>query len=111
MGKLVIALCVAALSLIYVDGSATAADMVYKAPPAPVAAPPPPGPTRYYSDYGWFYGGWDYGPVGGYGPFADCNGTRCYVGPPSDYGPYGRRRFGQYYYGVSGGYYRGGWYN
>jgi hypothetical protein len=111
MRKPVIAVCLAAVSLIYVGGSANAADLVYKAPPAPVAEPPPPGPSRYYSDYGLFYGGWLYGPSGGYGPFADCNGSRCYIGPPPGDGPYGRRRYGQYYYGPTGGYYRDGWYN
>ena len=113
MRKLVIALWLAAISFVYAGGYATAADMapVYKAPPAAVAEPPPPGPTRYYSDYGLFYGGWLYGSSGGYGPFADCNGSRCYVGPPPAYGSSGRRHYGQYYYGVSGGYYRDGWYN
>jgi hypothetical protein len=111
MGKPVVALCLAAVSLIYVGGSANAADLVYKAPRAAVAEPPPPGPARYYSDYGLFFGGWGYGPSGGYGPFADCNGSRCYIGPPSGDGSYGRRRYGQYYYGLSGGYYRDGWYN
>jgi hypothetical protein len=114
MRKPVIALCLAAVSLIYVGGSANAADMVYKAPPAPVAEPPPPGPARYYSDYGLFFGGWGYGSLGGYGPFADCNGSRCYIGPPAsaDVGyTKVRRHYGQYYYGISGGYYRDGWYH
>ncbi len=103
MRKRIIALCLAAVSLIYVGGSANAADLVYKAPPAPVAEPPPPGPSRYYSDYRLFGELWT-----GYGPFYDCNGGRCYIGPPS---PDGRHRYGQYYYGSTGGYYRDGWYN
>jgi len=108
MRRVVIALCLGMVLPIYVGASANAADMVYKAPPAPrapVAEPLPPGPSRYYADYGWFSGGWPYGPDGGYGPFSDCNGTRCYIGRP------GRRHYGQYYYGPTGGYYRGGWYN
>ena len=101
MRKGVIAVCLMVLSPICAGGSANAADLVYKAPPAAVVAPPPPGPSRYYADYGWFWGGWPYGPDGGYGPFYDCNGSRCYIGPP------GRRHYGQYYYGPTGGYYRG----
>ena len=106
MRKLVIALCIGAAPIIYVSGQASAAELtpVYKAPPAQVVEPPPQGPTRYYSDYGWFSGSWPYGWYGGYGPFADCNGSRCYIGPPPDGG---RRHFGQYYYGPTGGYYRG----
>ena len=103
----VIALCLGAVSLICVGGSANAADMVYKAPPAAVVdEPPAPGPSRYYSDYRLFGELWT-----GYGPFYDCNGGRCYVGPPSPDGRSARRHFGQYYYGSTGGYYRGGWDN
>jgi hypothetical protein len=105
MRKLVIALCLGAAPIIYVSGQASAAELTstYKARGTQVVELPPQGPTRYYSDYGWFWGSWSYGPYGGYGPFADCNGSRCYVGPPLE----GRRHFGQYYYGPTGGYYRG----
>lgn len=105
MRKLLIALCLGAVSICDVGGQASAAELapVYKAPPSQAVEPAPQGPTRYYSDYGWFGGSWPYGWYGGYGPFADCNGARCYKGPPPD----GRRHFGQYYYGWTGGYYRG----
>ena len=101
MARLVTALCLVSLVTIYAGSPAGAADMrpVYKAPPAQVAEPMPPGPSRYYSDY-WNYGFWS-----GYGPFADCNGGRCYIGPPFQRGPHGRRQYGQYYYGPTGGYY------
>jgi len=91
------ALCLAAASPIYA-GAASAADMVYKAPP-PVyqAAPEAPRYHRYYWDYGWFTG---------YGPFLDCGGSRCYVAPVYQRGPRGRE-FGQYYYGPTGGYFHG----
>jgi hypothetical protein len=99
MRKLAIALCLATVSPVYLGGYANAADMVYKAP-APVMAPAPAPAQRsssYYWDYGWFTG---------YGPFLDCGGGRCYVGPVYQRGPRGRQ-FGQYYYGPTGGYYHG----
>lgn len=94
MRKLALALCMTVVPLVYAGTPANAADMVYKAPPAAVAEPARPGPSHYYPD--WY----DWGFHSGYGPFADCNGTRCYVGPPTN------RRYGTYYYGPRGGYYR-----
>jgi len=101
MRKLVIALCLAAVSSIYMDRYALAADMspVHKAQPAEVAQPLPPGPSRYYSDY-WNYGFWS-----GYGPFADCDGGRCYISVPYVHERHARRHYGQFYYGPTGGYY------
>jgi len=105
MRKLVIALSVAAaIPLVYVGGSANAADMSYKAPPPAREAEPAPaprGPSHYYVDWWW----WDWWPApgNGYGPYAECDGGRCYIGPP--YTNEGRRReYGQYYYGWKGGY-------
>ena len=113
MRKLVIALWLAAISFVYAGGSANGRRYyaVYKAPPAAVAEPPPPGPTRYYSDYGLFYGGWLYGSSGGYGPFADCNGSRCYIGPPPADGPLQPASLWPILLWPAGGYYRDGWYN
>ena len=57
----------------------------------------------YYSNGYWFGGGW-------YGPYRDCNGSRCYLGPPYVYRRYqGRRVYvpTPYYYGYGGGYYHG----
>lgn len=87
MRKLVIMFCLAAAALIYVAASTTAH-------------------AYYYNDYGFFNNG--------YGPYYDCNGQRCYIGPPYTY----RRHHGryyrvpdQYYYGPTGGYFHGSPYN
>lgn len=81
MHRLVITLCLTAATLLYVASATTAQ-------------------AYYYGDYWGF---------GSYGPYADCNGQRCYVGPPYTY----RRNHGRYYavpgiyyYGPTGGYYR-----
>jgi hypothetical protein len=101
MQRLIIAVGVAAVSLTYLGGYASAADMVYKAPPAAAVAPPPERAhaSNYFWDYGWFTG---------YGPYDTCaGGARCYVGPPVERNARGRVQFGQYYYGPTGGYYHG----
>src|SRR5271165_5553144 len=56
--------------------------------------PAPKVATAYYYSDGGFYGG--------YGPYYDCNGYRCYIGPP-----YIRRRYHGHYYRVPGLYYYG----
>ena len=82
MRKLVVTLSLAAAGLIYA---------------ASVNAQP------YYNDGYWIW--W----LNGFGPYYDCSGHRCYIGPPYSYrrhrGPnyYGPR---QYYYGPNGGYAR-----
>jgi hypothetical protein len=55
----------------------------------------------YYSDNQLF---------SGFGPYADCNGQRCYVGPPYTYRRYHGHYYrvpGVYYYGANGGYFHG----
>jgi|HubBroStandDraft_5_1064220.scaffolds.fasta_scaffold1132980_1 hypothetical protein len=81
MRKLVITFCLAAAALMYVAASTTAQA------------------AYYYGDYWGF---------GGYGPFQDCNGQRCYIGPPYTYRHYHGHYYavpGVYYYGQGGGYY------
>jgi hypothetical protein len=88
MRKLVIMFCLAAAALIYV-GASTTAHAYY-----------------YYNDYGFFNNG--------YGPYYDCNGQRCYIGPPYTYRRHHGRYYrvpGQYFYGPTGGYFHGYPYN
>jgi hypothetical protein len=94
-------ICTAAVSIIGFTPVASAADLKINAPPVHAAAACPE--SRYYSDL------LPYPFSGGYGPFCDCNGGRCYVGPPPSYQQASRRNygFGQYYYGRYGGYYSG----
>ena len=57
----------------------------------------------YYSDYGIF---------SGHGPYYDCNGQRCYIGPPYNWqkrGKHYHRVPGQYYYPAGGGWFGPGW--
>jgi len=91
MRKLLIALCLLATAPIYT--AAFAADLAVV--PRVHAVQPTHGPAHYYADLLPY-------AVAGYGPFADCNGGRCYIGPPN----VTYRRPGQYYYGGYGGYYR-----
>ncbi len=84
MRKLVIMFCLAAAALTYVATATTAQ-------------------AYYYSDFG-------FGFYGSYGPYYDCNGFRCYIGPPYTYRRYHGRYYrvpGRYYYGQGGGYFHG----
>ena len=84
MRKLVITLALLAATLIYAAGPTTAH-------------------AEYYSDYGIF---------SRYGPYYDCNGQRCYIGPPYAWQKHGKRYYrvpGQYYYPAGGGWFGPGW--
>jgi hypothetical protein len=84
MRKLAIMLCLTAFAMICVAASTTAE-------------------AYYYNDY------WP-GFFSGYGPYYDCNGYRCYIGPPYTYRRYRGRYYaspGLYYYPPYSGYSRG----
>jgi hypothetical protein len=106
MRKLSIALFLASVSPIFAGGYANAGDFgpIYRSTPA-VAAPVPAsreGYPHYYWDHAWFLE-W----FSAYGPFYDCAGSRCYIGPPTERDARGRRHYGQYFYGSGGGYNHG----
>jgi hypothetical protein len=66
-------------------------------------------PSSAKADY---YGGFWYGLFGLYGPYYDCNGSRCYMGPPYTYERHNghlRRVPGLYYYPPYSGYNAHGW--
>jgi len=84
MRKLVVTLSLVAAALI-AEGSFTAAH------------------AQYYSDYGLF---------SSYGPYYDCNGQRCYIGPPYTWQKRHGRYYrvpGQYYYPAGNGWFGPGW--
>jgi hypothetical protein len=86
---------VGVLALVGVAAPALAADMAVKVRAAPVVTEQyASGPARYYYDGYYYY--W----APGYGPYYDCNGSRCY-GDRIGY----RYGGGQFYYGPTGGYY------
>ena len=79
MRKLVSTFCLAAITLIYAANFATAE-------------------ARYYGDYGIF---------SAFGPYYDCNGQRCYIGPPYTWEKRHGRYYrvpGRYYYPASSGF-------
>lgn len=106
MRKQLMALCLATVSSICAGGYANAGDYgpIYRStPPITAPMPPPQGSyPHYYADYWWFTS-W----FSSYGPFYDCAGSRCYIGPPTERDARGRRHYGQYFYGSGGGYDRG----